>query len=212
MLFRSVEAPADLYMIIESFINKHPDKFIWKLAVSDLIDVLTEREESSLPVYDCQYYHQLLDWFSSNLAKIKGTASCKSKLRQLKIYPTTTDRLVSLTEENVYVLGAEDLPRIDTDLHLLKLGDTSTVQTWQPLFEVLNVKVLDRATFIEFQLIPNYAHTSDEEQLATLAWIEDNYEPAIREIKKSNLEREYKDEKQDKFERLIKETDRKSVV
>ncbi len=201
----SVEAPTDLYTIVERFIEKHPGKFIRKLAVSDLIDVLAEREESSLPAYDRQY-HQLLDWFTSNLAKIKSAESCKSKLRQLKIYPTTTDQLVSLTEENVYVLGAEDLPTIATDLHLLKLGDTSTVQTWQPLFEVLNIKVLDRATFIEFQLIPSYAHTSDEEQLATLAWIEDNYEPAIREIRKSNLERECKDEKIDKFERLIKET------
>jgi 2Fe-2S type ferredoxin len=182
----SVQAPADLYSAIEKFIKKHSREFIWTLAATDLIDTLAAREEEYLPAYDHNYYHQLLDWLANDRAKIKGNEDFKTKLRQLKIYPTTTDRLVSLTDDNVYILGAEDLPSIAGELQLLKLGDALN---WKPLFDLLGVETLDRANFIQYQIIPNYEHLSDEEQLASLTWIRENYQSAINDLRKRDSEK-----------------------
>lgn len=182
----SVEAPEDLYLAIDKFSKKHPEQFIWRFNSLDLIGTLAAREDLDLPAYDRNYYHQLLDLLAGDTSIIKGNEDFKTNLCQLKIYPTTNDRLVSLTEENVYVLGADDLPAIDADLHLLKLGDG---QTWKALFDTLGVKTLDRATFIQDFIIPNYVKIDNSGQLASLTWIRENYDFALKEIKKRDLEK-----------------------
>jgi sacsin len=181
----SLEAPEALFIAIDKFINKHPEKFIWKFNSFDLINNLAARKEYSLPTY-CNYYHQLLDLLVDDISLIKNDKDFRTKLCQLKIYPTTNNELISLHDENVYVLGAEDLPAIDGNLHLLQLGAN---QAWKTLFDVLEVKILDRATFIQYQLIPNYEHISSDEQIVVLAWIRDNYNAATKDIKKRGSEK-----------------------
>ncbi len=176
----SVEAPEALFLAIDKFIKKHPEQFIWRFNSLDLIGTLTTRKNRKLPAY-CNYYHQLLDLLVGDLGIIKNNEDFKKNLRQLKIYPTTNNELVSLIDENVYVLGADDLPAIDGDLHLLKLGDG---QTWKALFDILCVKTLDRSTFIQDFLIPNYAKIDSSEQLASLTWIRENYDLTFKEIRK----------------------------
>ena len=186
----SIEAPEALYLAIDKFIKKHPEQFIWRFNSLDLISTLSTRGNSQLPTY-CNYYHQLLDLLAGDTGIIKNNEDFKRNLRQLKIYPTTNNELVSLIDENVYLLGADDLPAIDGDLHLLKLGDS---QTWKPLFDILGVKTLDRATFIQDFIIPNYEKIDDSEQLASLTWIRENYDIALKEIRKhdSDKAREFK--------------------
>jgi 2Fe-2S type ferredoxin len=181
----SLKAPEALSVAIDKFINKHPNKFIWKFNSFDLINNLAARRDSLLPTY-CNYYHQLLDLLVNDISLIKSDKDFRTKLCKLKIYPTTNNELISLHDENVYVLGAEDLPAIDGDLNLLQLGVN---QAWKPLFDVLEVRILDRATFIQYQLIPNYEHISSDEQIAVLAWIRDNYHAAIKDIKKREPEK-----------------------
>jgi 2Fe-2S type ferredoxin len=178
----SVEAPEALFLAIDKFIKKHPEQFIWRFNSLDLINTLATRENYQLPTY-CNYYHQLLDLLADDLGIIKNNEAFKKNLRQLKIYPTTNNELVSLTDENVYILGAEDLPTIDGDLHLLEWGDS---QSWKPLLDILGVKTLDRATFIQDFLIPNY---EDSEELESLTWIRENYDVAFKEIKKHDPEK-----------------------
>jgi sacsin len=190
----SVEAPEDLYLAIDRFITKHPEQFIWRFNSPDLIGTLAAREDGNLPTYDRNYYHQLLDLLAGDTGIIKNNEDFKKNLRQLKIYPTTNDELVSINDENVYILGADDLPAIDGDLHLLKLGDG---QSWKPLFDILGVKTLDRATFIQDFLIPNY---EDSEELESLTWIRENYDVAFKEIKKRDSE------KAKEFKQLIANT------
>ncbi len=192
----SIEAPEVLSLAIDKFIKKHPEQFIWRFNSLDLIGTLATRENCQLPTY-CNYYHQLLDLLVGDLGIIKNNEEFKINLRQLKIYPTTNNELVSLTDENVYLLGAEDLPAIDRDLHLLKLGDS---QNWKPLFSILEVKTLDRATFIQDFLIPNYEKINNSEQLFSLTWIRENYDIALKEIKKRDLE------KAKEFKQLIANT------
>jgi 2Fe-2S type ferredoxin len=181
----SVEAPAALFLAIDKFIKKHPEQFIWEFNTLDLIATLATREDRQLPTY-CNYYHQLLDLLVGDIGIIKNNEDFKKNLRQLKIYPTNNNELVSLIDENVYVLGSDDLPAIDGDLHLLKLGDA---QSWKPLFDILGVKTLDRATFIQDFLIPNYEKIDDSEQLASLTWIRENYDVALKEIRKRDVEK-----------------------
>jgi len=192
----SVEAPEALFLAIDKFIKKHPEQFIWRFNSLDLISTLATRGNCQLPVY-CNYYHQLLDLLVGDIGIIKNNEDFKTNLRQLKIYPTNNNELVSLIDENVYVLGTDDLPAIDGDLHLLKLGDG---QTWKALFDILGVKTLDRATFIQDFLIPNYEKVNDREQLAALTWIRENYDITLKEIKKRDVE------KAKEFKQLITNT------
>ncbi|MCY7335767.1 MAG: hypothetical protein LH613_06075, partial [Chamaesiphon sp.] len=192
----SVEAPEALFLAIDKFIKKHPEQFIWRFNSLDLISTLATRGNYQLPVY-CNYYHQLLDLLVGDIGIIKNNEDFKTNLRQLKIYPTNNNELVSLIDENVYVLGTDDLPAIDGDLHLLKLGDG---QTWKALFDILGVKTLDRATFIQDFLIPNYEKVNDSEQLAALTWIRENYDITLKEIKKRDVE------KAKEFKQLITNT------
>jgi 2Fe-2S type ferredoxin len=189
----SIEAPEPLFLAIDKFIKKHPEQFIWKFNSLDLVGTLATRENYQLPAY-CNYYHQLLDLLAGDLGIIKNNEEFKRNLRKLKIYPTTNNELVSLADENVYLLGAEDLPAIDGDLHLLKLEDG---ESWKPLFDILGVKTLDRATFIQDFLIPNY---EDSEELESLTWIRENYDVAFKEIRKRDSE------KAKEFKQLIANT------
>jgi 2Fe-2S type ferredoxin len=193
----SVEAPEKLSSAISEFIKKHPDELIWHLTTKDLVETLAGKEDNRLPAYDCNYYHQLLDLVLGDIKIIKDDKAFNSKLRQLKIYPTTNDQLVSLVDDNVYVLGADNLSIVEDDLNLLKLGDS---QYWKPLFDILGVKTLDRATFIKNFLIPNYDRIDSREQIASLTWIRENYDAALKEIGKSDLE------KRMKFKELIANT------
>ncbi len=181
----SIQAPDPLFLAIDKFIEKHPEQFIWRFNSLDLISTLAARENCQLPVY-CNYYHQLLDLLVDDIGIIKNNEDFKVNLRKLKIYPTNHNQLVSLIDENVYILGADDLPVIDGDLHLLKLGDD---QSWKSLFNILGVKTLDRATFIQDFIIPNYEKIDDSEQLASLTWIRENYDVALKEIRKRDSDK-----------------------
>jgi hypothetical protein len=192
----SVEAPEALLLAIDKFVKKHPEQFILRFNSLDLISTLATRGNSQLPTY-CNYYHQLLDLLAGDSGIIKNNEDFKKNLRQLRIYPTTNNELVSLLDENVYLLGAEDLPAIDGDLHLLKLGES---QTWKSLFDILGVKTLDRATFIQDFLIPSYGKIDKREQLASFTWIRENYDLAFNEMRKRDSE------KGKEFKRLISQT------
>jgi 2Fe-2S type ferredoxin len=192
----SVEAPEALFLAIDKFIKKHPEQFIWRFNTLDLIATLSTRGNSQLPTY-CNYYHQLLDLLAVDAGIIKNNEGFKQNLRQMKIYPTNNNELISLLDENVYILGSEDLPAIDGDLHLLKLGDG---QTWKPLFDILGVKTLDRATFIQDFLIPSYGKIDKREQLASFTWIRENYDLAFNEMRKRDSE------KGKEFKQLISQT------
>jgi 2Fe-2S type ferredoxin len=184
----SVEAPAALFLAIDKFISKHPEQFIWRFNSLDLIRTLATRGNSQLPTY-CNYYHQLLDLLVGDVGIIRNNEEFKKNLRQLKICPTTNNKLVSFNDENVYILGADDLPPIDEDLHLLKLGDD---RKWKLLFDILGVKTLDRSTFIQDFLIPNYEKIDDSAQLASLTWIRENYPSALKEIRTTEKVKEFK--------------------
>lgn len=169
-----VEAPAAVLEAIAQFVKRHPNKFIWHLTVPDVIDTLATIAKSGMPRLDIKNYESLLNFLASDRVWLNGEGKNdqdrKKNLRQLKIYPTTSNQLVTLNDEKVYITSEFYPPKVAGSLNLLRLGNN---QQWKPLFQILGVKVLDQETLICNFLLPGYAKFNEQEQLSALTWIRD---------------------------------------
>ncbi|MDY7006150.1 MAG: hypothetical protein SWX82_20040 [Cyanobacteriota bacterium] len=127
-------------------------------------------------MYQPQHYTTLLNYLADSTwltGDKKYNSERKEKLRQLPIYLTVADEIVSLDEENVYLPGEEyQPPEIVENFRLLKLGVTR--YEWLPLFKFLEIPILSRARLITDCLLPEYPTLAYEEQLIVLSWIRDN--------------------------------------
>jgi sacsin len=175
-----VKAPAKLEEAIEQFAKRHPDKLILSLTGSTVIDIVYSRYAQGLPPYDQKIYTSLLN-FLADPQQMSYDGDRLNKLRQLPIYPTNSNELVTLNDEDVYIPGdGYEPPEIAGTLRLLRLGKTN--KEWLPLFQRLKVPVLNRARLIGDCLLREYASFSYEEQLTALAWIRDNLSKAKEEL------------------------------
>ncbi|NEP84527.1 MAG: hypothetical protein F6K39_44320, partial [Okeania sp. SIO3B3] len=104
-----VEASAELEEAIFKFVEKHPEVLIWKITAPDVLDSLYAIfETQGLPIYHQKHYTNLLNFLADSTwltGDKKYNPERKEKLRQLPIYLTVADEIVSLDEENVYLPG-----------------------------------------------------------------------------------------------------------
>ncbi|MGD1808959.1 sacsin N-terminal ATP-binding-like domain-containing protein [Dapis sp. BLCC M126] len=197
-----IEASKELEEAIFKFFDRHPETLIWKVTAPDVLDSLYAIYESQgLPIYQEQHYTTLLNYLADSTwlnGDKKYSPARKEKLRQLPIYLTVTDEIVSLNEENIY-LPAEGYqpPEFIENFRLLKLGLTE--YDWLPLFKFLGVPILSRARLITDCLLPEYPTLAHEEQLIVLTWIRDNFGKVQTE-----LELETSSQNFDKFKQQIK--------
>ncbi|MDF0553699.1 hypothetical protein [Kamptonema sp. UHCC 0994] len=176
-----VKAPAKLEEAIANFANYH-GLLIYFITGSDVLDTIYWRFPQDLPPYNQAHYNSLLNFFAHPDQR-NYTENQHDKLRKLRIYPTTSNEIVSLDDENVYIPGdGYQPPEIAGTLRLLQIGIT---KEWLPLFHLLKVPVLNRARLIRDCLLADYPAFAPEEQLIALAWIRDNLEKASQEIKES---------------------------
>ena len=174
-----LKAPANLENAIAKFRNAHPDQLIFSLTGWIIANVLYSRYAQGLPPYNQRIYTSLLN-FLADKKQINYDQDIQNKLRQLPIYPTNSNELVSLNDEDVYVPGdGYEPPEIAGNLRLLRLGTAK--QEWLPLFQLLGVPVLNRTRLIRDCLLREYASLAYEEQLTALAWIRDNLSKAGKE-------------------------------
>jgi sacsin len=179
-----IKAPPNLEEAIDNFIKQHPGKLIWLITGSTVTKYIYLRYEQYLPLYDRKYYTSILN-FLSDKRWLTGEREYRSdkytQLRQLPIYPTNSDELVSLNDENIYIPGdGYEPPEIAGTLRLLRLGTAK--KEWLPLFRLLEVPVLNRARLIKDCLLPEYLSLASDEQLTVLAWIRDNLREAKKEL------------------------------
>ncbi len=197
-----IEVSKELEEAIVNFFDIHPEKLIWKVTAPDVLDSLYAIYESQgLAIYDRQHYTTLLNYFADSFwlnEDKKYSPANQDKLRQLPIYLTVTDEIVSLDEENIY-LPAEGYqpPEFIENFRLLKLGVTE--YDWLPLFKFLGVPILSRARLITDCLLPEYPTLAYEEQLIVLSWIRDNLDKVQKEFELETSSQNF-----DQFKQQIK--------
>ena len=177
-----VKAPAKLEEAIKQFATYHQHQLIWFLTGTDVLDTVYGLSAKGLPPYNQTHYNSLLNFFAHPDQR-NYRENQYDKLRKLRLYPTTSNEIVSLDDENVYIPGdGYEPPEIAGTLRLLRIG---TAKEWLPLFHLLKVPVLNRARLIRDCLLADYPAFAPEEQLIALAWIRDNLKKASQEIKES---------------------------
>lgn len=174
-----VKAPAKLEGAIAQFADRHKNQLVYCITGQDILDTVYSRCDRGLPPYNEKHYTHLLNFLASREQR-NYDETRQNKLRQLPIYPTTSGEIVSLNSENVYLPGdGYEPPDIAGSLRLLCLGKN---REWLPLFQLLQVPILNRARLIRDCLLPEYASLSPEEQLIALTWIRDNLAKARIEL------------------------------
>ncbi|HEY9707434.1 MAG TPA: hypothetical protein V6D48_04440, partial [Oculatellaceae cyanobacterium] len=176
-----VKAPEELEKAIAQFTKQHANKLISSLTGSTVIDTVYSRYAQGLPPYNEKIYTSLLNFLAHPEPK-SYDQDRKNKLRKLPIYPTNSNELVTLNEEDVYLPGnGYEPPEIAGTLRLLRLGGTR--HQWLSFFQILEVPVLNRARLIRNCLLREYGSFAYEEQLTALAWVRDNLTEAEKEEK-----------------------------
>ena len=179
-----VKAPAKLEKAIANFAEYH-GLLICFITSPNVLDTIYWRFPQDLPPYNQTHYNSLLNFLAHPDPDQKNYREDRhyEKLRKLRIYPTTSNEIVSLDDENIYLPGdGYQPPEIVGTLRLLRIGKN---QEWLPLFQLLKVPVLNRARLIRDCLLADYPAFAPEEQLIALAWIRDNLKKASQEIKES---------------------------
>lgn len=158
-----------------------------------------------MPPYDEKHYTSLLNFLASREQRNYDESSL-NKLRQLPIYPTTSGEIVNLNSENVYLPDdGYQPPEIAGGLRLLRI---EKAREWLPLFQLLQVPVLNRTRLIRDCLLPEYASFSPEEQLIALTWIRDNVTQASIELE-NGVENAFRFKEELKKARLVRCSDRR---
>ncbi|HEY9693750.1 MAG TPA: hypothetical protein V6D15_16210 [Oculatellaceae cyanobacterium] len=179
-----IEAPVVLLKAIAQFIERHEDQFIWYTTGPDVVDIISANSAKNLTLYDQQHYTSLLNFLADD-SWLTGERQFEehrlSKLRELRIFSTNTEEIVSLNEDNIYLPGdGYSPPEIAGSVRLLRLGTSKN--EWLDLFQILEVPVLTRARLIEDCLLAEYLSLASDEQLIALTWIRDNLRAVKKEL------------------------------
>jgi len=200
-----VKAPAKLESAIAHFAQRHKNLLVYFLTGPDVLDTVSSRCDRGLPPYHQQHYTSLLNFLAASEPTNYNQDSL-NKLRQLPIYPTTSNEIVSLNDENVYLPGGGyEPPEIAGKLRLLRIEKN---RQWLRLFQFLQVPVLNRARLIRECLLPEYASFAPEEQLIALAWIREHLNDACKELEKAR-ENAFSFQEELKKARLVRCSDRR---
>ncbi|HLO52449.1 MAG TPA: hypothetical protein VK211_28875 [Kamptonema sp.] len=174
-----VKAPSKLEEAIAKFIRYHHHPLISFVTGPNVLDTVYWRSAKGLPPYNQTHYTSIINFFAHSYHR-DYTEYQHDKLRQLSIYQTTSNEIVSLNDENVYLPGdGYEPPEIAGNLRLLRIG---VAKEWLPLFHLLKVPILNRTRLIRDCLLADYSSFTPEEQLIALAWIRDNLEKATQEL------------------------------
>ncbi|MEB3828876.1 hypothetical protein LKK83_15425 [Phormidium sp. CCY1219] len=177
-----VQASPKLEEAIEQFLQKHPQKFIWFVTGPDVVNTLKSLAHSLPSSYNQKHHPSLLN-FLANPLWIKDRSyneEQKTILKTLRIYPTASNELVSLTDDKVYLPGGYNPPAVAGYLKLLRVRDAES--EWLLLLKLLRVGILNRERLIVECLLPSYKSLVPEEQRIALEWIRDNLTQIKQEI------------------------------
>ncbi len=200
-----VNAPAKLEGAIALFADRHKNQLVYGITGPDVLDIVYLQCDRGLPPYNEQHYTNLLNFLASREQRNYDETRL-NQLRQLPIYPTTSGEIVSLNSENVYLPGdGYEPPDIAGSLRLLRIGKS---REWMPLFQLLQVPILNRARLIRDCLLSDYASFSPEEQLIALTWIRDNLTKASIELENGG-ENTFGFQEELKKARLVRCSDRR---
>ena len=176
-----VDAPRDLLREIRRLVDACGDQVIWRITGRDLIDTLSSVKDEWEPVteeYSEDLHGVLLSFLATPDAK-KGVAERAGKLRALPIFPTNNKTLVTLDGDSVFLPAGYALPNIEAGIGFLDAGPSGQ---WLPLYKVLEVPSLSRATFIRQVFLRRYSDLTDNDEIELLQWLRTHLEEAFNEL------------------------------
>lgn len=178
----TVKARSSLKKAISRFLSSHPEEFIFRLTVPDLIDTLSTIEE--FPPYHKEFYGALLNFLSDrHWIEGKGSKDIERHeiLSSLPIYLTTKSNVLSSIQD-AYIAVSEP-PKVAGSLKLLELGPNNE---WKRLFKLLQAKELNHFELTKL-LIDRYGELTAGEQVNALSWIRDHLSLAQTDVEKENV-------------------------
>lgn len=119
---------------------------------------------------------QVLDFLSLPAWTDAYTKELREVLRQLPLFLTQEQVLVSARERNLFLPGEYVPPSIGGKLHLLQVGKDGR---WRALCESLGMGSLNAIQYAEQVLLPEYPSLSEELQRDALRWLRDQQDHMI---------------------------------
>jgi sacsin len=174
----TIDAPPPLRKAISAFADAFTGNFIWPLTGPDVVDTLDSLK--NLPDVDESVQRRLLEYLADR-RWLEGDCAYDDnrleKLRNLPIFLTTSKERVAI------VTGVFRQADLSTDIPVpLKLLKSGHNDAWLPLYELLEVPLLDRSAFIQKGLLPGYEDFDQETKLRALHWVRDNLDQTETEL------------------------------
>lgn len=180
-----IEAPEPLKQAIEDLSKKPAQTLITLLSPIQVIENLHSQSSEiseNIPVLALEKYSSLLDFLTNPDRVQQYTKEILDKLCELRIFPTESGELVTLSDRDVYIPGDYEPPTFAGKLNLLQLG---TNRKWKRLLDLEPVPTLNRVSLIEkFLRAGGYSELNANHQLEVLAWIRDELEKAKTDLRK----------------------------
>ena len=151
-------------------------EFVYRLTPVDLVDTLGSLDFLG-DDFETDVHGPILDFFSTPSAVnelLNGERS--GALAELKIFPVSGNKLVSLKETNTYLSVTRNLPPDLQGAHFLNEGPSSR---WRGLFQSLGAEELTEARIAEL-VLNNYAALDEGAKQGSLTWLRDNLSVAER--------------------------------
>lgn len=159
-------------LVFRKFLNNRPvskdnrDNLIHSLTAATLIRFLAEVD--NLPEYEVSLYEELISYISRGSDKL-GEEEL-NLLREIPIFPTETDELVSLNSNVALPPGGQKpqkLPPIPLGIKLIK-----TTPSWsQKLFTKLRIPILSESVLLKDHVLPVFDELKPTDQLEVLKWM-----------------------------------------
>lgn len=174
-----VKAPGPLLDAIAGFAQATSGKYILSLTGPTLAAALSQsapKWNGALATYQPELHDVLLDFLSEE--RWLTAPGGLNPLKALTLFPTEDNALVTVTAPDVY-FTPDTPPSVSCKVKLLKLGRQGR---WKPLLKALGAKPLDNATLIRDVLLPQFAGSTDREQIAILRWLRAHLRDTVRYV------------------------------
>ena len=164
---------------LKQAINRFADtlgEFVYRLTPVDLVDTLGSLDFLG-DDFEVEVHGPILDLFSTPQAineLLNGERH--DALAELKVFPVSGNKLVSLKEPNTYLSVTRNLPPDLHGAHFLNEGPSSR---WRGLFQSLGAEELTEARIAEL-VLENYAALDEGAKQGSLTWLRDNLSVAER--------------------------------
>lgn len=172
-----------LVKTIEDFERLFPQKFIWHITGTDLIDLLKANIESwreKVKVYDKKIHEPLLDFLSDERFVEAYATRTIDKLKELPILITEDGKIIEPEHENIFISTGQTPPPVAGEICLVQTGPNDR---WRKFIRLLGIQELDRPVLIQ-RIISSYDQLSDSKKIEAFRWIRKNLENAEEQLEK----------------------------